>query len=205
MNFPSKLLEGAVDEFSRLPGIGRRTALRLVLHLLKQDPAEVQRFGETILRMQQGIGYCRKCHSITESDYCTICSDQKRDAKIVCVVQDIRDVIAIESTAQYRGLYHVLGGIISPMEGVGPQDLNTESLIARVQGDGVTEIVMALSATLEGDTTVFYLYKRLKDFGVKISVISRGVAVGNELEYADEITLGRSIVNRVPYENTLAK
>jgi recombination protein RecR len=205
MNYPSKLIEDAVNEFASLPGIGKKTALRLVLHLLKQQPAEVERFGSAFIRMRNEIGYCKECHNISETDICTICSNTKRDASLVCVVQDIRDVLAVENTNQFKGMYHVLGGIISPMDGIGPSDLNIDSLVEKVQSGIVKEVLMALSATMEGDTTIFYIYKRLKGLEITVSTIARGVAIGDELEYADEITLGRSIVNRTLYENSLAR
>jgi recombination protein RecR len=205
MNLPSRLLEDAVNEFSRLPGIGRKTALRLVLHLLKQENTDVQRFGQACIRMRSEIIYCNHCHNISETPVCLICADRSRDASVICVVQDIRDILAIENTSQYRGLYHVLGGIISPMDGIGPSQLTIDSLVDRVKSGEVKEVVMALSTTMEGDTTIFYLYKRLREFEIRFSTIARGVAIGDELEYTDEITLGRSIVNRVPYENSLLK
>lgn len=205
MNYPSRIVEEAVDEFSKLPGIGRRTALRLVLHLLKQDPQVAGKFGETLLRLRNEVRYCGECHGLSETDRCTICSDQSRMRHTICVVEDIRDVMAIENTGHYRGIYHVLGGIISPIDGIGPGDLNIESLVEKVTAGQVTEVIMAISATMEGDTTVFYLYKRLKDTGVTVSTIARGVSVGDELEYTDEATLARSIINRVPYQHSLAR
>lgn len=204
-SYPTSLLEEAVNEFSRLPGIGRKSALRLVLHLLRQSPENVNRFGESIIKLREKICYCHKCHNISETEICSICSDPKRDQGLVCVVEDIRDVMAIENTQQYKGLYHVLGGIISPMDGIGPSQLNLDSLSVKAEKGELREIIMALSTTMEGDTTVFYIYKKLKPFDIIISTLSRGVAVGNELEYADEVTLGRSIVNRVLYENNLVK
>ena len=207
MNFNSRILEDAVNEFAKLPGIGRRTALRLVLHLLKQSPAEVDKFGSTFIRLREQIRYCRECHNITEQEVCSICSNHKRDRSLLCVVEDVRDIIAIENTNQYNGLYHVLGGIISPMDGIGPNDLNVESLLVRLSPGNISEIIIALSATMEGDTTVFYLYKKMMqlDPQLKFSTIARGVSIGDELEYADELTLGRSIVNRTAYESSLAK
>lgn len=204
-SFSSKLVENAVNEFSKLPGIGKKTALRLVLYLLKQNSSEVEKFSHSILRMKNEVSYCKECHNISEHEVCNICSDYKRDFNILCVVEDIRDVMAIENTNQFRGLYHILGGIISPIDGIGPSDLNIENLIAKVQKGRVKEIIMALSATMEGDTTIFYIYKRLKDFNITVSTIARGVAIGDELEYTDEVTLGRSIANRTPYENSLIK
>jgi recombination protein RecR len=200
MNLPSRLLEEAVNEFAKLPGIGKKTALRLVLHLLRQQPSEVHQFSSAFVRLRDEIIYCRECHNISESETCIICSDHKRDNTLICVVQDIRDVLAIENTHQYRGLYHVLGGIISPMDGIGPADLKVETLIERIEKNSIKEVLMALNTTMEGDTTVFYLYKRLKNFNIRFSTIARGVAIGDELEYTDEITLGKSIINRVPYE-----
>ena len=205
MNFSSKLIDQAVDEFASLPGIGRKTAYRFVLYLLKKDEEEVRKFGNTFIRLREQIKYCENCHNISEMQFCGICSSHSRDGSLVCVVEDIRDVIAIENTAQFKGHYHVLGGIISPMDGIGPAELNVESLVNRVKRGGIKEIVMALSANMEGDTTNFYIFKKLKDFDVKISTIARGVAVGSELEYTDEVTLGRSILNRVPYENSLVR
>lgn len=205
MNFSSKLLENAVDEFSRLPGIGKKTALRLVLHLLKNSSAEVHSFSNSIINLKDNIKYCKKCHNISDNDICQICASFKRDSSVICVVEDTRDVMAIENTNQYNGLYHVLNGLISPMDGVGPSDLTIDSLVNRVQEEEVTEIIFALSANMEGDTTIFYLHKRLKDFNIKISTIARGIAFGGEIEYADEITLGRSIATRVPYENSLIR
>lgn len=203
MNFSSKLLENAVDEFGRLPGIGKKTALRLVLHLLKQPDSEVFRFTEALNTLKEKIQYCQECFNISDSINCEICSSMKRDKTTICVVEDTRDVMAIENTNQYQGVYHVLGGLISPMDGVGPSDLKIEGLIERVNNGEINEIILALSATMEGDTTIFYLYRRLKDFNVKISTIARGIAFGGELEYVDEITLGRSIQTRVPYERNV--
>ena len=198
--YPSQLLEKAVSEFSRLPGIGRKTALRLVLWMLRQNDADVDKFAEAVSRLKHEVRYCSVCHNISDSDVCPICSDPSRDASTVCVVENIQDVMAIENTQQYRGLYHVLGGIISPMDGIGPSDLEIDSLIERVKAGGVNEVILALSPTMEGDTTNFYLYRKLAPTGVKVSVIARGVAVGNELEYTDEVTLGRSIMNRTLFE-----
>ena len=202
MNFSSKLIEEAVEQFSGLPGIGKKTALRLVLYLLRKDIPEVNTFGNTFIRMRQEIKFCSNCHNISDKELCELCANPHRDKNIVCVVQDIRDVMAIENTGQHRGIYHVLGGVISPMDGIGPNDLKIESLVQKVSMGTVKEVVLALSTTMEGDTTNFYIYKRLKDFGVNISVIARGVAFGDEIEYADEVTLGRSIVNRIPYAST---
>jgi len=202
-NYSSKLLELAVDELSRLPGIGRRTALRLALHLLREDKSTVEGLGQALVKMRNEIGYCRVCYNISDQEVCSICSDHKRDRSIICVVEDIRDVMAIEKTTQYRGLYHVLGGIISPMDGVGPKDLTIENLVDRVKTGEVSEVVFALAATIEGDTTNYYIFKKLKDFDLIVTTISRGVSVGDELEYADEITLGRSIITRVPYQTAM--
>lgn len=201
--YPSKLLETAVSELSKLPGIGRKTALRLALHLLKQEKSAVEAFGQSVIKMRNEINYCKQCHNISDDELCSICAGPKRDQSIICVVETIRDVMAIENTSQFPGVYHVLGGIISPMDGIGPDDLAIESLILRVATSGITEIILALPTTIEGDTTNFYLYKRLHQSGVKLSTIARGVSIGDELEYTDEITLGRSIVNRTPYETLM--
>ena len=198
--YPSQLLEKAVSEFSRLPGIGRKTALRLVLWMLRQEDADVEQFSEAVSRLKHEVKYCHVCHNISDSDTCPICSDPRRDASVVCVVENIQDVMAIENTQQYHGLYHVLGGIISPMDGIGPSDIEIDSLVERVKADDVSEVILALSPTMEGDTTNFYIYRKLSPLGVKVSVIARGVAVGNELEYTDEVTLGRSIMNRTLFE-----
>lgn len=198
--YPSVLLEKAVGEFSKLPGVGRKTALRLVLHLLRQQPETTQQLAESLVQLVQGIHHCRVCHNISDTDVCGICSNPKRDASVVCVVENIQDVLAIENTQQFNGLYHVLGGVISPMDGIGPSDLQLESLLQRVQAGGVNEVILALSSTMEGDTTNFYIYRKLAPTAVKISVIARGIAVGDELQYADELTLGRSIVNRVAFD-----
>ncbi len=198
-DYPSVLLEQAVDEFSRLPGIGRRTALRLALHLLREDEHRARQLSESLMRMRQEIKYCKKCNSISDADLCRVCSNPMRDQHSICVVEDIRDVMAIENTAQYKGLYHVLGGIISPIDGVGPADLDIDKLVQRVRNEDITEVIFALSPTVEGDTTNFYIYKQISDTGVKVSSIARGIAIGDELEYADEVTLGRSITNRVPF------
>lgn len=205
MNFSSKLLENAVNEFSKLPGVGQKTALRLVLHLLNQPAADVAHFSNAITRLKNEIRYCQICRNISDQQVCEICASVKRDKTLICIVEDTRDVMAIENTGQYHGVYHVLGGLISPIDGVGPSDLNIESLVERVKTGEVAEVILALSATMEGDTTIFYLYKKLKDLNIKISAIARGIAFGGELEYVDEITLGRSIATRVPYENSLMK
>ncbi|MEE1943812.1 recombination mediator RecR [Pedobacter sp. KR3-3] len=205
MNFSSQLLEDAVNEFAKLPGVGQKTALRLVLHLLNKEQEEVSHFGRTLIRLKEEIKHCQVCHNISDHNICSICSAPKRDGETICVVEDTRDVMAIENTNQYFGVYHVLGGLISPMDGIGPSDLNIDSLVQRVSTTSVKEVILALSANMEGDTTLFYLHKRLKDFQIPITTIARGIAFGGELEYADEITLGRSILTRVPYENSLIK
>ncbi|MNK12659.1 Recombination protein RecR [compost metagenome] len=205
MNFSSKLLEDAVNEFSKLPGVGQKTALRLVLHLLNKEQEEVDHFGNSVIKLRKEIKHCCVCHNISDHNICDICTANKRDKDVICVVEDTRDVMAVENTGQYFGVYHVLGGLISPMDGVGPSDLFIDSLVQRVATTPVKEVILALSATMEGDTTLFYLYKRLKDFQIPITTIAKGIAFGGELEYADEITLGRSIVTRVPYHNSLIK
>ena len=200
--FSSGLLENAVQEFSKLPGIGRKTALRLVLHLLKQSENDVDSFGNSMIRLRKEIVYCKVCHNISDTEICNICNTASRDKETVCVVENIKDVMSIENTQQFRGLYHVLGGIISPMDGIGPADLEIESLIKRIERDGVKEVILALSTTMEGDTTNFYIFRKLAPFNIKITTIARGIAIGDELEYADEITLGRSILNRVEFTNS---
>ncbi|HEK20531.1 MULTISPECIES: recombination mediator RecR [unclassified Mucilaginibacter] len=202
MNFSSKLLEEAVAEFAKLPGVGQKTALRLVLHLLNRDVAEVQKFSIAITKLRTEIQFCETCHNISDQKICEICASPRRDHATICVVEDTRDVMAIENTNQYNGVYHVLGGLISPMDGIGPGDLQVDTLVERLKDGNVKETIFALSATMEGDTTIFYLHKRLKQFNINISTIARGIAFGGELEYVDEITLGRSIVTRVPYENS---
>lgn len=197
--FPSKLLENAVNEFASLPGIGRKTAFRLVMNLLKRNSGEVEKFGESIIKLRREIRYCKICHNISDSETCSICSDEKRDRTIICVVENIQDVMAIENTRQYRGVYHVLGGIISPVDGIGPSDLKIDSLEEKAKAGGIREIILALSTTMEGDTTNFYLYKRLNKNNLLLTTLARGVAIGDELEYTDEITLGRAINNRNPY------
>lgn len=199
-NFSSVLLENAVNEFAKLPGIGKKTALRLVLHLLRQETQEVEQFGNTLIRLKNEVHYCRVCHNLSDTETCEICASPQRDSTIICVVENIKDVMAIENTHQYKGLYHVLGGVISPMDGIGPSDLEIQSLIERVEKENTQEIIMALPTTMEGDTTAFYISKRLKHYTLKISTIARGVAIGNDLEYTDEVTLGRSIVNRIAFE-----
>lgn len=198
--YPSVLLEKAVGEFSKLPGIGRKTALRLVLHLLRQSDSDVQQFATAIAKVKQEVKYCRVCHNISDEDVCPICSDPRRDASLICVVENVQDVMAVENTQQFRGLYHVLGGVISPMDGIGPDQLEIRSLVQRVEQGGVSEVILALSSTMEGDTTNFYISRKLAPLNVKLSVIARGISVGDELEYTDEVTLGRSIVNRTPFE-----
>lgn len=195
----SLLLEKAVSEFAKLPGIGRKTAMRLVLHLLRQDTAAVEAFGQSIITLKHEVKYCRVCHNISDADLCPICASPTRDRSLVCVVENIRDVMAVENTQQYRGLYHVLGGVISPMDGVGPSDLQIDSLVSRVEEGGIDEVILALSPTMEGDTTNFYIFRKLSGYDVKLSVIARGISVGDELEYTDEVTLGRSIINRTPF------
>lgn len=197
--YPSRLLERAVAELSRLPGIGRKTALRLALHLLKQDTDDVDRFARAVQEMRHEAKFCKICHNISDDDICPICSDKRRDGSMVCVVENVQDVMAIENTQQYHGLYHVLGGMISPMDGIGPSDIEIESLVERVGAGGVDEVILALSPTMEGDATNFYISRKLAPLEVRISVIARGISVGDELEYADEVTLGRSIINRTPF------
>lgn len=199
--YPSLLLERAVNEFAKLPGVGRKTALRLVLHLLRQESATVEALAGALVTMKREVKYCKVCHNISDTDVCGICATPSRDASLVCVVENVRDVMAVEATQQYHGLYHVLGGVISPMDGIGPGDLQIESLVERVSQGTVKEVILALSSTMEGDTTNFYISRKLEKLGVKLSVIARGIAVGDELEYADEVTLGRSIVNRTPFSN----
>ena len=203
MEFSSKLLERAVNEISQLPGIGKRTALRLALHLLRQPKEQTAFLTEALLSMRNDIKFCRQCHNISDSDVCEICSDSRRNRAVVCVVEDVRDVMAIENTGQFRGLYHILGGKISPVDGIGPSQLNIATLVEKVKLGGIEELIFALSPTMEGDTTNFYIYRQIKDCEVITSTIARGIAVGDELEYADEVTLGRSIVQRVPFENSL--
>ncbi|QKG80482.1 recombination mediator RecR [Tenuifilum thalassicum] len=203
-NYPSKYLENAVEEFAKLPGIGRRTALRLVLHLLNKPKEEVEQFSATLNEMVQNIHFCSICHNISDNDICSICSSTSRDKTTICVVETIKDVMSIENTMQYKGLYHVLGGVINPMEGVGPADLNIESLVNRLKSNDINEVIMALSATTEGDTTNFYIYKKIKDYNIVVTTLARGVAFGNELEYTDEITLGRALLNRVKFNNSFS-
>ncbi len=199
MNYPSRLIEEAVNELSKFPGIGKKSAMRMVLHLLKQKEHDVAKTGNAIIQLASQIQYCSRCGNVSDTTVCNICNNPKRNQQLICVVEDLRDVIAIENTNQFSGTYHILGGLISPVNGIGPDNLNIEKLCERIKTENTTEVIMALSATMEGDTTVFYLSKKLKDANVKISTISRGIAIGGELEYADEITLGRSIALRVPY------
>lgn len=203
MDFSSKLLEQAVTEMSQLPGIGKRTALRLVLHLLKQPESQTVALSKALVDLKTEVKFCRNCHNISDTELCQICANPKRDSELVCVVEDIRDVMAIENTSQYRGLYHVLGGKISPMDGIGPSQLTIKSLVEKAREGKIKEIIFALSSTLEGDTTNFYIFKQLEGMDIRTSTIARGIGVGDELEFADEVTLGRSIANRIPFENSL--
>ena len=205
MNFSSKLVENAVNQLSSLPGIGKKSALRLVLHMIKQEKQNINQFGNSFIDLINNINYCSDCFSISDNQKCEICSDHKRDKSTICVVEDIRVMMAVESTMQFKGIYHVLGGLISPMDGIGPSDIKVEELIQKVQNSEVKEIIFALSTTMEGDTTNFYLFRRLKDLNITISSIARGISIGDELEYADEITLGTAISSRLPYENSLSK
>jgi recombination protein RecR len=198
--FPSKLLENAVNEFASLPGVGRKTAFRLVMNLLRRDSEEVIKFGESIIRLHNDIHYCRICNNISDTEICNICSDENRERSVVCIVENIQDVMAIENTRQFKGLYHVLGGIISPIDGIGPSDLKIDNLEDKIKAGGISEIILALSTTMEGDTTNYYLYKRLNKYNIPMTTLARGVAIGDELEYTDEITLGRAINNRNPYQ-----
>ncbi len=199
MNFPSKIVENAVEQLSSLPGIGRKSALRLVLHMLKKDKLVIEKFGNAFIKLINNIQYCKICYSITESNICEICSNEKRDKTIICVVEDIRVMMAIENTMQYKGIYHILGGLISPIDGINPNDIRIEELIDRIEKQNVEEIIFALSTTMEGDTTNYYLFRKLKKHNIKISSIARGIAIGDELEYTDEITLGAAISSRTPY------
>ena len=199
MNFPSKLVENAVEQLSSLPGIGRKSALRLVLHMLKKDKLAVEKFGDSFIQLINRINYCTRCYSISETELCEVCGNPKRDKQTICVVEDIRVMMAIENTMQYKGVYHILGGLISPMDGIGPTDIRVEELINKIENENVREVIFALSTTMEGDTTNYYLFRRLKDSGIKISSIARGIAIGDELEYTDEITLGTAISSRMPY------
>lgn len=202
-SYNSTLLDNAVAELAKLPGIGSKTALRLALHLLRRDVEEVTSLANAITKMRNNINYCKTCHNISEHEECKICSDRRRDKSIVCVVENIKDVIAIESTGEHRGVYHVLGGLISPLDAIGPSDLEIESLVNRIANENISEVILALSPTMEGDTTGFYIFRRLADIGIKISILARGVSVGNDLEYTDELTLGRSIHNRIPFSDTI--
>jgi len=201
MQFSSALLETAVNEFAKLPGIGKKTALRLVLHLLKQDPSAARAFGETVLKMRQDIRFCHRCHNVADADICSICANSMRRKDMICVVETIRDVIAIETTQQFSGTYHVLGGVISPLDGIGPDQLSIDSLVDRIQKEGVIEVIFALNPNIQGDTTIYYIQKKLAEFPVKVTTIARGISFGGELEYADEMTLARSISNRLPVES----
>jgi len=200
-SFSSRLLEQCVNELSRLPGIGKKTALRLALHLLKQEDLTVSNLANSVTEMKEQVKYCKLCSNLSDKDVCEICENPRRDRRVICVVSDIRDIMAIENTSQYNGVYHVLNGIISPIDGIGPGDLNIDSLIDRVQQEDVQEIIFALSGTIEGDTTSYYIFKKINDYSIPVSTIARGISVGDELEYADEVTLGRSIMNRTPYES----
>jgi recombination protein RecR len=204
MQFSSALLENAVNEFAKLPGIGRKTALRLVLHLLKQEPEKVEAFGETMIKMRQEIKFCQRCFNVADADICSICANSMRKQELICVVENIRDVITIESTQQYSGTYHVLGGIISPLDGIGPDQLTIETLVQRVQKEKVEELIFALNPNIQGDTTIYYIQKKLQALPVKVTTIARGISFGGELEYADEMTLARSITNRLPVESYIA-
>ena len=199
MNFPSKLVENAVEQLSSLPGIGRKSALRLVLHMLKKDKLAVEQFGDSFIQLINRINYCTRCYSISDAELCEVCANPKRDKQTICIVEDIRIMMAIENTMQYKGVYHILGGLISPMDGIGPTDIRVEELINRIENKNIQEVIFALSTTMEGDTTNYYLFRRLKDSGIKISSIARGIAIGDELEYTDEITLGTAISSRMPY------
>lgn len=205
MEFTSKLIEQAVGHFASLPGVGKKSALRYVLHLIKQDTQDVEHFAEVVKALKSDLKFCRICHTISDNDICEVCANQARNHQLVCVVQDYRDVMAIENTGLYKGVYHVLGGLISPMEGVGPSNLNIDTLVTKVASQEIKEIILALNATMEGETTSFFIFKKLAPYDVTLSAIARGIAVGDELEYTDEVTLGRSIVNRIPYNNSLSK
>lgn len=200
--FSSPVLESAVTELSRLPGVGRKTALRLALHLLRRDEREVNALGESLIRLRRDICYCRRCHNISESELCPICASPRRDSRTVCVVENVKDVMSIENTGQYNGVYHVLGGLISPIDGIGPDSLEIASLVERVASGEVDEVILALSSTMEGDTTNFYIYRRLGNLPVKLTQLARGMSVGNEIEYTDEVTLGRSLLNRIPFSDS---
>lgn len=203
MNFPSKLVETAVNQLASLPGIGKKTALRLVLHLLKKEKIQVEKFGSSFINLIQNINYCKNCFSISDLARCEVCADEKRDKSLVCIVEDIRVMMAIENTMQFKGVYHILGGLISPIDGIGPAELRIEELVEKVKSGKIKEVIFALSTTMQGDTTNYYLFKRLKEFKISVSVIARGIAIGDELEYTDEITLASAISSRLPYENSL--
>ena len=203
--YSSKLLENVVHEFSKLPGIGKKTAMRMALHLLKQDEESVIQFGQAVIRLRSEVMYCRECHNLSDTEVCEICANPRRDHSIVCVTESVRDVMSIENTMQYQGIYHILGGVISPMDGIGPADLTIDSLEQKIASGKVTEVILALSATMEGDTTNFYIYRKIKNDALAITTLARGLAVGDELEYADQVTLGRSIINRTPFENAFKK
>lgn len=202
LSYNSSLLDSAVDHLSKLPGIGRKTALRLALHLLRADEDEAISLGESLIEMRRNIRYCTRCHNISENEVCDICSSPRRNPQLVCVVENVKDVLTIEATHEFNGLYHVLGGVISPLDGISPSDLEIESLVTRVKEEGIEEIILALNPTIEGDTTNFYIFRKLADCNVRISILARGISIGNELEYTDELTLGRSILNRIPFSNT---
>ncbi len=202
--YNSRLLDSAVSELSKLPGIGRKTALRLALHLLRRDPSEAMALGQALIDMRSNICYCQHCHNISESETCSICADNSRDRSVVCVVENVKDVITVEATHEHHGLYHVLGGVISPLDGISPSDLEIDSLVERVRTEGIREVILALSATIEGDTTNYYIFRKLAPLDVEITILARGVSIGNELEYTDELTLGRSILNRIPFKETFS-
>lgn len=202
--YNSHLLDAAVSELSKLPGIGRKTALRLALHLLRRDSSEAEALGQSIIDMRRNICYCSRCHNISESEICGICSDSSRDPSVICVVETVKDVITVEATHEHRGLYHVLGGVISPLDGVSPSDLEIDSLVERVRNEGIREVILALGATIEGDTTNYYIFRKLAPLDVEITILARGVSIGNDLEYTDELTLGRSILNRIPFKDTFS-
>ncbi len=205
MEYSSKILEQAVEAFSSLPGVGKKTALRHVLHLIKQGSKNIHQFNEAISKLSSSLQFCKCCHNIAETDLCSICANPARDSSVICLVQDFRDVMAVENTGQYRGVYHVLGGLISPLEGIGPSELTIHALVERVAKGGINEIILALNATMEGETTSFFVYKKLASYDVQMSAIARGLAVGDELEYADEVTLARSIANRIPFQVAISK
>ncbi len=205
MEYPSRYIESAVEEMASLPGVGKRTALRFVMDLLRRSPEDVDRFSRALSDLHEQVQYCRRCHNLCEGEECRVCSDPGRDHKVICVVEDFMDVLAVEGSGQFKGVYHVLGGLISPMDGIGPSELNMGSLLEKIRSGDVNEVILALSTTMEGDTTNFYIYRQIRDLDVNITTIASGVAIGNELEYTDEVTLGRSIRNRTPYERTLSE